>query len=149
MSEPKRDEGETPNDRAWQEGYAAGVKAQGKGLIPLDKNNMREIIFNPGECLSVPKNIQELNDFMDFIFDRTCSKFGTPSHKEVKLGLNRDILAKLIFANISIDEKNYGEIKLYGLEVAWSRLPKWNKDFFLNVADAIKSNEATLFEVVK
>lgn len=67
----------------------------------------------------------------------------------VSITLNREKLAKLIFSNISIDEKNYGEIKSYGVDVAWSRLPKWHKDFFTGVAGIIISELKNIVEVVK
>ena len=72
----------SPRDKAKM--ICAKFGKDNSGMVPIKIENMREIIFNPGEILKVPKNIQELNDFMDFIFERICLKYGQHPPKERK-----------------------------------------------------------------
>lgn len=68
-------------------GYTCPPSKPVSELVPLtsDKTNLRQIIFNSGELLVVPKNIQELNDFMDEIFERILRKFGVRrEYQEIK-----------------------------------------------------------------
>jgi len=65
--------------------------------------------------------------------------------RKIEVKWDKLALAKKLYSEISIDE--YGEIKIYGLEVAWSRLPKWHKDFFLGVAKNIEASENSILTI--
>lgn len=55
-------------------------------LVALDRSKMHEI-FKPGEMVEVPRSSEELNDFINTIFNRIFAKFGTPDNKLVALNV--------------------------------------------------------------
>lgn len=115
----EKTQGETDNDLAFQKGYAAGVKAHGKGLVALDYQTVR-LIIDLGALIGRPygdaRDIQRVialwpwpeqvkekmlkiinfNDSKDTalgnIIRFICSTFGTPP---------RDIPKELIHKGLS------------------------------------------------